>query len=454
MATTSTSSLAAADLAHVIHPLTRHGQLDELGPVIVVEGRGSEVVLDDGRVGIDGSAGLWNVNVGHGRKELAAVAAAQMEKLAFSPTFGMFSHPPAIELATRIAELAPGDLDAVHFTSGGSEANESAFKLARYWWQLNGKPSKQIVLSHDRGYHGLSLGAASATRLSAYHGDFGQLADDFASVPAPYTYRCSAGVPCDPATCPVCTGKALEQRIAEIGADSIAAFILEPVLGTGGVIPPPLGYLRAVREVCDGNEILMIADEVITGFGRTGRWFGVNHEDVVPDMLTFAKGVTSGYLPLGGVIVRGAIRDALHSVPGDKPLMHGFTYSGHPVACAVALENIEIVERERLVERTAEAGARLAAGLEALYELGDVGDVRGRGLMCGVELVANRATRERFAPSAARGAVVTRRARELGLISRPLLDDVLLLSPPLVITDEQIDRCVEILAEAISQTSS
>ena len=245
MATTTMSSLAAADLAHIIHPLTRHAQLDEQGPVIVVEGRGVEVVLEDGRVFLDGSAGLWNVNVGHGRKELAAAAAAQMETLAFSPTFGAFSHPPAIHLATRIAELAPGDLDAVHFTSGGSEANESAFKFARYWWRLHGKADKQVILSHERGYHGLSLGASSATGIDAYHGDFGPSAADFERIPAPYMYRCSAGVPCDPETCPVCSGAALEARIAEVGADRVAAVIVEPVLGTGGVIPPPPGYLRA-----------------------------------------------------------------------------------------------------------------------------------------------------------------------------------------------------------------
>ncbi len=452
MATTTMSSLAAADLAHIIHPLTRHAQLDEQGPVIVVEGRGVEVVLEDGRVFLDGSAGLWNVNVGHGRKELAAAAAAQMETLAFSPTFGAFSHPPAIHLATRIAELAPGDLDAVHFTSGGSEANESAFKFARYWWRLHGKADKQVILSHERGYHGLSLGASSATGIDAYHGDFGPSAADFERIPAPYMYRCSAGVPCDPATCPVCSGAALEARIAEVGADRVAAVIVEPVLGTGGVIPPPPGYLRAVREVCDRNDVLMIADEVITGFGRTGRWFGVNHDDVVPDMLTFAKGVTSGYLPLGGVIVRRKIRDALHHVPGDRALMHGFTYSGHPAACAVALENIAIVEREELVPRVSEAGAHLAARLSELSSLDNVGDVRSRGLMAGVELVEDKATRARFDPSAGRGAAATRRARELGVITRPLPDDILLLAPPFVITNEQIDRMVDVLAAAIDET--
>ena len=237
MATTTMSDLAAADLAHIIHPLTRHAQLDEQGPVIVVEGRGVEVLLEDGRVFLDGSAGLWNVNVGHGRKELASAAAAQMETLAFSPTFGAFSHPPAIHLATRIAELAPGDLDAVHFTSGGSEANESAFKFARYWWRLHGEPDKQVILSHD----GATTGSRSAPRprpaSTRTTRDFGPAAADFERIPAPYVYRCSAGVPCDPETCPVCSGAALEARIAEVGADRVAAVIVEPVLGTGGVIP-------------------------------------------------------------------------------------------------------------------------------------------------------------------------------------------------------------------------
>jgi putrescine---pyruvate transaminase len=444
--------LAQRDVAHMIHPLTRHRQLDETGPVIVVAGNGATVTLDDGRTLVDGSAGLWNVNVGHGRSELAEVARAQMERLAFSPTFGGFSHTPVIALAERLSELAPGDLSAAMFTSGGSESNETAFKLARYYWRLNGKREKLIVLSHDRGYHGLSLAAGSSTRLAQYHGDFGPNAPGFEQIPAPYPYRCSGGTPCDPSDCDVISGRALARRIEELGPENVAAVIAEPVLGTGGVIVPPLGYFANIREVCNRYDVLLIADEVITGFGRTGRMFGVEHENVVPDLMTFAKGVTSGYMPLGGVLVREPIRQALHAVPDDHPLMHGFTYSGHPVACVVALENIDIIGREQLVAQAESRGKYLADRLQDLAALPEVGDIRSRGLMAGVELVANRETRERFPAELGRGGAVSREARNHGLATRPLLDDILLLAPPLIISEEEIDRCVDALAVSIEKT--
>ena len=446
--------LVAADKAHLVHPLTRQRAFTEDGPILVVGGRGSEVQLADGRMLVDGSAGLWCVNAGHGREELAEAAHTQMSTVAFTPTFGGFSNIPAIQLAERLAGLAPGDLDAVMFTSGGSESNETAFKLARFYWTQLGQPGKTVVLSHDRGYHGLGLATTTATGLKQYHPDFGPLASGFAHIPTPYCYRCEGedGGACDPATCSVDTGRAIEARIDELGADTIAAIIIEPVLGTGGVIVPPPGYLTAVREICTRRGILMIADEVITGFGRTGRWFGVQHEDVVPDLLTFAKGVTSGYIPLGGVMIGSAVRDVLQSVGDDHALMHGFTYSGHPVSCAVALANLDIIEREDLPAVAAERGRYLKGRLEELRALDHVGDVRGQGLMTCVEIVADARTKERF-PSAglARTASIAKSAREFGLVTRPLLDDILLLAPPLVITEAECDRAVSALAESIKR---
>jgi putrescine aminotransferase len=443
------SDLVAADKAHLLHPLTRHGMFLDAGPVLVVAGKGAQVQLADGRWLIDGSAGLWCVNVGHGRAELAKASSDQMLAVAFTPTFGGFSNVPAIRLAERLADLAPGDLEAVFFTSGGSEANESAIKFARYYWRLAGKPSKNVVISHDRGYHGLAHATTAATGLSPYHQDFGPSAPGFTHVAPPYCYRCPAGS-ADPASCPVDNGQVLSKKIQEIGADNVAAVIVEPVLGTGGVIVPPAGYLRAVREVCDRHGVLMIADEVITGFGRTGRYFGVDRDSVVPDMLTFAKGVSSGYVPLGGVIMRKAIFDAFHEVPNDKPLMHGFTYSGHPVSCAVALANLDIIERERLVPQVAERGLYLRKKLEELRELPYVGDVRSLGLMAGIEIVADKATKERFPSSGlARTASVAKNAREFGLVTRPLLDDILLLAPPFVITEKEIDQAVNALRRSI-----
>jgi putrescine aminotransferase len=448
----STEDLIAADKAHLVHPLTRHRAFLQDGPVLVVGGEGAKVQLADGRMLIDGSAGLWCVNVGHGRQELAQAAYDQMRTVAFTPTFGGFSNVPAIKLSERITDLAPGDLNAVMFTSGGSESNETAFKMARFYWKLLGQPSKTVIISQDRGYHGLGLATTAATGLPQYYPDFGPLMPGFAKTPAPYCYRCDAGVPCEPGTCPIDSGEALAKVITELGPENVAALIVEPVLGTGGVIVPPPGYLRAVREVCDRYDVLMIADEVITGFGRTGRWFGVEHDGVVPDMLTFAKGVSSGYIPLGGVIVRQRLWDAIHSVPDDHAFMHGFTYSGHPVSCAVALANLDIIEREGLVAQAAERGAYLKAGLETLRSLDYVGDVRGLGLMTCVEVVADKVTREHF-PSVglARTAAVAKSAREFGLVTRPLLDDILLLAPPFVITEAEVDQAVNAMGESIKR---
>ncbi|HET9675906.1 MAG TPA: aminotransferase class III-fold pyridoxal phosphate-dependent enzyme, partial [Solirubrobacterales bacterium] len=270
------------DLAHLIHPLTDHSSLPQDEPLVIARGEGCELVAGDGRRLIDGMAGLWTVNLGHGREELIEAAERQMRKLPYAATFGGVSSPPAIELAGKIAELAPAGLSGVFFVSGGSEANETAIKLARRHWVRRGKPEKSILLAHERGYHGLTGRVTTATRLGPYHVDFGVEAPDIHEVPVPYTYRCAAGTPCDPETCPICTGLALEQRIGELGADRIAAVIVEPVFGSGGVIVPPPGYLRRLREICDRHELLLIVDEVITGFGRTGAWFASEHEGISP----------------------------------------------------------------------------------------------------------------------------------------------------------------------------
>lgn len=442
-----------SDLAHLVHPLTDHSQLAAAGPLVIVRGEGCELVAADGHRLIDGSAGLWTVNLGHGRQDLIEAATRQMSTLPYAATFGGVSSPPAIELAERIAGLAPAGLSGVFFVSGGSEANETAIKLARRHWVRAGQSQKSIVIAHDRGYHGLAGVTTTVTRLAPYHADFGAAAADIVEVPAPYPYRCAAGVPCDPETCPVCTGAALEAEIQRLGADRVAAVIVEPVFGSGGVIVPPPGYLRRLREVCDRQGVLLIADEVITGFGRTGSWFAVEHEGVVPDILTFAKGVSSGYVPLGGVIISDELWDELRDAEADPGyLMHGFTHSGHPVACAVGLANIEAIEREGLLERVREASAVLAELVEPLRALPEVGEVRQAGLMVGVELVADRGTRERFPTAQARGRRAANEARDRGLLTRGLLDDVLCLAPPFTISEGQLRRAIEILAESITVT--
>jgi adenosylmethionine-8-amino-7-oxononanoate aminotransferase len=441
------------DLAHLIHPLTDHSLLPQAGPLVLTHGQGCELVAEDGRRLIDGMAGLWTVNLGHGRQDLVEAAVEQMRKLPYAATFGGASSPPAIELAGKLVELAPPGLSGVFFVSGGSEANETAIKLARRHWIRGGQPEKSIVLAHDRGYHGLAGVTTTTTRLDPYHGDFGIEAPDIHEVPAPYPYRCSAGTPCDPEACPVCRGEALEQRIEELGAERVAAVIVEPVFGSGGVIVPLEGYLRRLREICDRHDLLLIVDEVITGFGRTGTWFACEHESVSPDLITFAKGVTSGYVPLGGVIVSDSLWDELRD-PAERPgvLMHGFTHSGHPVACAVALANIEAIEREGLLARVREISETLAKLVAPLRQHPEVGEVRQAGLMVGVELVADKASRRRWPVELARGRRVAAEARERGLLTRGLLDDVLCLAPPFTISEEMMGRTVEILADSIDAT--
>jgi putrescine aminotransferase len=450
---TSAPNHVSGDLAHLIHPLTDHSRLPEAGPLVLVRGEGSELVAEDGRRLIDGMAGLWSVNLGHGREDLIEAAVRQMRELPYAATFGGVSSPPAIELAEKIAELAPPGLSGVFFVSGGSEANETAIKLARRHWVRDGRPEKSIVLAHDRGYHGLAGVTTTATRLRPYHGDFGIAAPDIEEVPAPYPYRCSAGTPCDPETCPVCTGAALEQRIEELGAERVAAVIFEPVFGSGGVIVPPRGYLRRLREICDRHELLLIVDEVITGFGRTGTWFACEHESVVPDLITFAKGVSSSYIPLGGVIVSDALWEELRD-PAARPgvLMHGFTHCGHPVACAVALASIEAIEREDLLAVVREKTETLAGLVAPLGGHPQVGEIRQAGLMVGVELVADKATRQRWPAEAERGRSAAAEARRRGLLTRGLLGDVLCLAPPFTIADETMARAVEILGESIEAT--
>jgi putrescine aminotransferase len=445
---------AAGDLAHLIHPLTDHSQLPAKGPLVILRGEGCELVTEDGRRLIDGMAGLWSANLGHDREDLVAAASEQMRTLPYAATFGGVSSPPAIELAERLAGLAPAGLSGVFFVSGGSEANESAIKLARRHWVRRGQPQKSIVIAHDRGYHGLSGVTTTATRLPAYHPEFGAEAPDVAEVPAPYPYRCPAGVPCEPESCPVCRGEVLERRIGELGVDRVAAVIVEPVFGSGGVIVPPRGYLRRLREVCDRSGVLMIVDEVITGFGRTGAWFGCDHEEVSPDMITFAKGVTSSYVPLGGVIVSDELWDDLRD-PRQRPgyLMHGFTHSGHPVACAVALASIEAIEREGLLDRVDRLSERLAELIAPLREHPEVGEVRQAGLMVGVELVCDKQSRQRWPVEADRGRRAALAARESGLLTRGLLDDILCLAPPFTISEELLERSVEILGAGIDATA-
>ncbi len=434
--------IVTLDRDHLIHP--QHFAGEHADPLVFVEGRGAVLRDADGREFLDGMSCLWNVNVGHGRVELAEAAAAQMRELAYASAYVGFTNPSAARLARRLVQISYPNLSAVYFTTSGAESNESAFKIARYYWKRRGKPGKVKVISRIHAYHGVTLAALSATGIPAFHRMFTPLVPEFLHVPPSYPYRQTE----DPV-------EALERAILREGPDTVAAFVAEPVIGAGGVIPPTPDYFPRVREVCDRYQVLLIADEVITGFGRTGRWFALDHWGVRPDLVSFAKGVTSAYLPLGGVMVSREIHQTILEAPAAERFMHAGTYSAHPTCCAVALRNLDILESEGLVERAARMGERLLQRLQSLRELPVVGDVRGLGLMCGVELVEDRATK---APALGLGARVLAEAKKRGLVTRIRvgqagehpIGDTVLLAPPLVVTEGQVDRMVEILRDSIA----
>ena len=433
-----------SDLEHLLHPLyhpSAHQQAK-----IWVEGHGAIITDVDGGEYIDGLSGLWCVNVGHGRAELADAAQQQMATLAYCSSYAGSSNLPAIELAERLSALLYPSINTFFFTSGGAEASESSFKTARFYWKAKGQPDKVKIISRMKGYHGVTLAAMSATGLPAYWPMFEPRVPNFVQIESPYPYRF---VHDDPSVSPgVAAANLLEQAILREGPDTVAAFIAEPVQGAGGVIVPPDDYFPRIRAICDAYDVLLIADEVITGFGRTGRWFGLEHYGVEPDIVQFAKGITSGYIPLGGIGVSDTIHEVMNSVPPDKRWMHAYTYSGHPTCCAVALANIDILDREGLIEQAAVLGRRLLDGLGTLAPLPWVGDVRGLGMMAAVELVADKATKQPFAPEALIGPQVANELLKRGLFTRTV-GETICLAPPLVTTPEQIDRIVEIVGESV-----
>jgi putrescine aminotransferase len=447
----SVEELIALDQAHVIHPLHNPSSHAAAGPVILVGGQGAVLRDVRGREYIDGLSQLWNVNVGHGRRELADAAAAQMSEIAFVSNYTGQANVPAIRLARKLVEIAYPNLESVFFASGGAESNESAFKLARSYWRAQGYPEKVKIISRRFGYHGVSLGAMSATGIPGYWPQFEPRAPGFVQVAPPYCYHCELGL--TRGHCPIDTAQDLEQAILREGPDTVAAFIAEPVMGAGGVIPPPDPYFPGVRDVCNRHDVLFIADEVITGFGRTGKMFALQHWNVRPDIMSFAKGVTSAYIPLGGIMIDAKLSTWLRSLPADQPWMHAYTYSGHAVACAVALKNIEIIEREGLVRRSADMGAQLLAGLRALEDLPLVGETRGLGLMAAVELVADKGTHAVHPASAKVGPRVVAAARERGVLVRNR-GDVICIAPPLVVSAEQVARIVDVLGQSIREVGA
>lgn len=424
--------LKKLDQKHFLHPTTAIEEQQANGPAaIFCEGKGIYLKDLEGKTYIDGMSSLWNVNIGHGRSEIAEVAKEQMEKLAFNSCFATFSNEPAIKLATKIAQMAPGNLNTVFFTSGGSESNDTAIKLARHYWILKGQPNRQKIISRTLSYHGVAYGATNATGIEGFR--------KFTNSPAPdfhYVYKDSA--------------EDLQKLIEELGPENVAAFISEPIQGAGGVNIPKPDYFKKVREICDKYGILFIADEVITGFGRTGKNFGVENFGVVPDMMSFAKGVSSGYIQLGGVIISDKIHEDLCAL-SKGTLMHGYTYSGHATACAVGLKNIEIIEREGLVENAKVMGEEMLKGFIELQQKYDfIGEVRTFGLLGAIELVKNRETGELFNPLLS--PIAVKEMTKRGLILRTVTydQDTIVFSPPLILSKSELDEMLSIVDETLA----
>jgi adenosylmethionine-8-amino-7-oxononanoate aminotransferase len=417
-------------------------------PLVIERGEGVWLYTTDGQKILDGMAGLWNVNVGYGREELALAAYEQMKQMAFTSNFAGMTNLPSIQLADKLAGFAYEGLNTTFFASGGSEANDSAFKTARYYWKRKGQPGKTRFIARKGSYHGVTMFATFATGLEKYHTMFGPAPEGLIHIPAPNPYRYEGQIrPGE--TLGQAAARELEEAILREGPETIAAFIAEPVMGVGGVVVPPADYFPLVREICDRHQVLFIADEVITGFGRTGEWFALKHWGVKPDILSFAKAITSGYAQLGGIQISDEIRATLETAPESEAWMHGYTYSGHATACAVGLKNLEIMERDDFPARARQLGKRLLDGLQTLREFPFVGDVRGLGLVCGVEIVSNKETKTADPALAGR---IFKAAQARGLRSRPL-GATLAFAPPLVISEDEVDEIVKRLGAAMDSVT-
>lgn len=436
-------ALAREDQAHMLHP--QYFAPDHQQPVIFDRGEGVWLIDVRGRRYIDALASLWNVAVGHGRGELADAAAEQMRKVAFTNNYVGFTNVPAIRLASKVIDLAYDNMQGVFFTNSGSESNEGALKAARFYWNLQGRPSKVKLISRERSYHGGTLAASSMTGLPAFWKYFGPLVPEITHTRKPENLECD----CTPNTDGECACW-IEQAILREGPDTVAAIIVEPVKGAGGVWTPAPEYFPKVREICDRYEVLMIADEVITGFGRTGRWFALEHWGVQPDILSIAKAITSGYVPMGAFIVSDAIFEALKQAPTDARFMHAYTNSGHPTAAAVGLRNLQIMEEEHLVANAAAMGEVLGDALRgALEGHPHVTNIRHLGLMAGLSLVKDAATGEAFDLAAQTAIRVQRHMREEGGVITRIVGDHVVFAPPLVVDASEIRQIVDATREAV-----
>ncbi|MBH9410746.1 aspartate aminotransferase family protein [Pseudomonas aeruginosa] len=433
---------------HHLPPFTDYKQLNEKGARIITKAEGVYIWDSEGNKILDAMAGLWCVNVGYGREELVQAATRQMRELPFYNLFFQTAHPPVVELAKAIADVAPEGMNHVFFTGSGSEANDTVLRMVRHYWATKGQPQKKVVIGRWNGYHGSTVAGVSLGGMKALHeqGDFP--IPGIVHIAQPYWY--GEGGDMSPDEFGVWAAEQLEKKILEVGEENVAAFIAEPIQGAGGVIVPPDTYWPKIREILAKYDILFIADEVICGFGRTGEWFGSQYYGNAPDLMPIAKGLTSGYIPMGGVVVRDEIVEVLNQ---GGEFYHGFTYSGPPVAAAVALENIRILREEKIIEKVkAETAPYLQKRWQELADHPLVGEARGGGMVAALELVKNKKTRERFTDKGV-GMLCREHCFRNGLIMRAV-GDTMIISPPLVIDPSQIDELITLARKCLDQTAA
>ena len=449
--TPSPDDLWEMDRAHSLHPWTNFGSFEKEGSLVIARGEGCYLWDAEGRRYFDAIGGMWCTNVGLGRKDMARAIADQAERLAFANSFVDVTNEPSALLSARLAALAPGDLNRVHLTTGGSTAVDTAVRMVWYYQSCMGRPEKTDIVARDHSYHGSTyLSQSVGKRPGDRVAEFRYKEDGIHHLTPPNPYRRPDGMS-EAAFCDALVAE-FEALIGRVGADRIGGFIAEPIQASGGVIVPPEGYLRRMWEVCQRHDILFIADEVVTAFGRLGHWFASEAEfGVVPDMITCAKGLTSGYLPLGALIFSDRIWEAM-ATKGERWFTYGFTYSGHPVSCAAALKSMEIIEDEGLLENAATVGDYFLDRLTGLEALPLVGQVRGRRLMVCVENVASKVTKEPLPDGVNESKRISDAAEAMGLMVRPI-GHLNVMSPPLTITKGQVDFVVETLEKAIRQVT-
>lgn len=445
----STEELQALDAAHHLHPFTSRKELNAAGARVLTRADGVYVYDNEGKPFLDAMAGLWCVNIGYGRNELADAAHRQMQQLPYYNTFFQCTHPPAVLLAARLAELAPGTINHAFFAGSGSEANDTNIRLVRHYWACQGKPEKSIIISRKNAYHGSAMGSGSLGGMKPMHAQGGLPIPGIVHIDQPYWY--GEGGDQDAESFGKQRAQLLEAEIDRLGEDKVAAFIAEPIQGAGGVIIPPASYWPEIMRICKERDILFIADEVITGFGRTGQWFASQTLGLEPDIITIAKGLSSGYMPIGASLVSDAIVDVLTEHGGD--FNHGYTYSAHPTAAAVALENLRILDEEGIVDRVGSSiGPYLSKKWAELADHELVGEARNIGLMGALELTPDKSRRARFAGDAGYAGGVCRGACLDHQLVMRAVGDTMIISPPLVISEAEVDLLVERARKALDQT--